>query len=371
MNMFMAVFQHFSALHLAFVVQLVLTVVCLGMVVVIHELGHLVVARKLGVRVERFTVGFGPEIFGWTASGIRYAVCAVPLGGMVKMAGEFQDERANQPDEFFSQAWYRRNLIALAGPVMNYVLAFVLFAMVAGVWGILQPSSLPIVGDMIPGLPAAVAGFHENDRILRINNGPIASWEEMAKFIHEHPDEKLKVDVERTSPDAKKPQAVSIILTPRRDPQLGIGLIGIMPMVDKIRPGFTGSIKAASSDVKVWTLQPLKYLSSKIRRFEGPKELSGPLGIAQMVTKATREGMANVIYLIAVISTGLGLFNLFPIPVLDGGHVLLYTIEGIIRRPLSRRVMQVANAIGLSLVLTIFLYASYQDVLRWRLGFWK
>lgn len=354
-----------------FALRIALTVLCLGLVVVIHELGHLVMARKLGVRVERFTIGFGPEIFGWTAGGIRYAVCVVPLGGMVKLAGEFQDERQNKPDEFFSQPWYRRNLIALAGPLMNYVLAFALFALVAGVWGILQPSKEPVVGDIIPGLPASVAGFHENDRILKINEAPITSWDDMANFIHTHADEKLNVVLERALPSKSTPQTLKIVLTPKRDPQLGIGLIGIMPKVDKVRPGVRGSFLAAYQDVKVWTLQPLKYLTTKIRHMEGPKELSGPLGIAQMVTKATREGISYVVYLIAIISTGLGLFNLFPIPVLDGGHILLYTIEGILRRPLSRRVMQVANAIGLSLVLTIFLYASYQDVLRWRLGFWK
>jgi regulator of sigma E protease len=329
-------------------------------------------ALRLGVRVERFTVGFGPEIVGWSSPrGIRYAICAVPLGGMVKLAGEFLDERQNKPDEFFSQPWYRRNLIALAGPLMNYVLAFALFALVAGVWGIFQPSEQPIVGDMIPGLPAAVAGFHENDRILSINGGAVHSWEEMADVIHKHPEEQLRVAVERAAGSRKASQTLSILLTPKRDPQLGVGLIGIMPKVDKVQPGFKGSFIAAWRDVRAWTLQPLKYLGTKIRHFEGPKELSGPLGIAQMVTKATREGISYVIYLIAIISTGLGLFNLFPIPVLDGGHILLYTIEGLIRRPLSKRVMQVANAIGLSVVLTIFLYASYQDVLRWRLGFWK
>jgi regulator of sigma E protease len=354
-----------------FSIRIALTILCLGFVVVIHELGHLVMARRLGVRVERFTVGFGPEVFGWTAGGIRYAVCVVPLGGMVKLAGEFLDERSNKPDEFFSQPWYRRNLIALAGPLMNYILAFVLFALVAGVWGILQPSSQPVVGDIIPGLPASVAGFQENDRILKINGAPITSWEEMANLIHAHPEEKLNVEIERALPSKPGTRSLKIALTPKRDPQMGIGLIGIMPKVDKVRPGVKGSFVAAYKDVKVWTLQPLKYLSTKIRRMEGPKELSGPLGIAQMVSKATREGAAYVVYLIAIISTGLGLFNLFPIPVLDGGHILLYTIEGILRRPLSRRVMQVANAVGLSLVFTIFLYASYQDFLRWRLGFWK
>lgn len=354
------------------IVRIALTIIALGLVVVIHELGHLIVALKLGVRVERFTVGFGPEIIGWTSKRkIRYSVCVVPLGGMVKMAGEFQDERENKPDEFFSQPWYRRNLIALAGPVMNYVLAFVLFALVAGVWGIMQPSTQPVVGMVLPSLPAATAGIQEGDQILTLNDQPVTTWEEMAKTIHSKPEEKVKVSLSRVAKEGDTPKTISVTLTPAKDPQSGIGLIGIMPKIDKIKPGFKGSLLAAAHDVKAWTLQPLKYLGSKIQSMESPKELSGPLGIAQMVTKASREGVSYVIYLIAIISTGLGLFNLFPIPVLDGGHVLLYTIEGIIRRPLSRRVLQIANGIGLSFVLMIFLYASYQDILRWRLGFWK
>ena len=295
----------------------------------------------------------------------------IPLGGMVKLAGEFMDERSNKPDEFFAQPWYRRNMIALAGPLMNYVLAFVLFAVVAGVWGTLQPSDQPVVGDIVAGMPAALAKLQENDRVLTINGAPIATWDAMAQIIHQHPQQALALDVERPGAAGQASRKLKLTLTPILEPQQGIGLIGVMPKVNKIRPGFKGSLKSAASDVKAWTLQPLRYLSTKARHFEGPKELSGPLGIAQMVTKATKEGVAYVIYLIAIISTGLGLFNLFPIPVLDGGHVLLYTIEGLIRRPLSRRAMQAANAVGFSFVLTIFLYASYQDVLRWRLGFWK
>ena len=351
--------------------RILLTIFCLGLVVVIHEMGHLLMAIRLGVRVERFTVGFGPELFGWTARKIRYSICVVPLGGMVKLAGELMDERANKPDEFFSQPWYRRNLIALAGPAMNYLLAFALFALMAGVWGTFQPSSQPVVGDVVPGLPAAEARLQENDRILMINGNPVATWEEMAKVIHEHPEEKLALAVERPGTTGHPSEKINLTLTPKLDPQQGVGLIGILPKVDKVKPGFKGSFRVAYSDLKAWTLQPLRYLSSKVRRFEGPKELSGPLGIAQMVTKATHEGISYVIYLIAIISTGLGLFNLFPIPILDGGHILLYTIEGLIRRPLSKKALQVAQAVGLSLVLTIFLYASYQDVLRWRLGFWK
>jgi len=349
--------------------RLILTILCLGLVVVLHEFGHFLAARYLGVRVERFTVGFGQELFGWTIKGTRYAVCLIPLGGMVKLAGEFMDERQHKPDEFFSQAWYRRIFIALAGPLMNYVLAFALFALVAGVWGVLQPSDQPIVGDIIPGLPAAESRLQVGDRIQAIDGKPISSWEDLAQQIHLKPQQKLTFAIERSEAKTAAPKHFEVSLVPRRDPQHGIGLIGIMPRADMVRPTFRGSLRIAAGEVKLWTLQPLKYLSQKITRLESPKELAGPIGIAQMVTKATKEGLAYILTLIAIISTGLGLFNLFPIPVLDGGHILLYTVEGVIRRPLSRRVMQVANAIGLSLVLTIFLYASYQDVLR--LGLWK
>ena len=351
--------------------RVVITVICLGLVVVLHEYGHFLMARYLGVRVERFTVGFGPEILGWTSGDTRYSVCAIPLGGMVKLAGEFMDERQNKPDEFFSQPWHNRIIIALAGPLVNYVLAFILFALVAGFWGILQPSDQPVIGDMIAGLPAAESQLHIGDRIRQINGHPVETWEQMADVIHQAPDQKLIFEVERPNEHVAGSALLSISLVPKRDTEHGVGLIGIMPRVDKIKPGIRGSFEAAGRDIKIWTLQPLRYLSQKISHWEGPKELSGPLGIAQMVTKATKEGVSYVIYLIAIISTGLGLFNLFPIPVLDGGHIFLYVIEGIIRRPLSRKVMQVANAIGLSVVLTIFLYASYQDILRWRLGFWR
>src|SRR5262249_54287149 len=157
----------------------------------------------------------------------------------------------------------------------NYALAFVLFALVAGVWGILQPSSDPVVGDLIPGLPAAEAGLKENDKIVSIDGNSVHSWEEMAKFIHEHPEMKVNLEVSREIRPKEPAQTVKLTLTPKRDPQLGIGLIGIMPRVDKIRPGFQGSLTAAYRDIKIWTVQPLKYLSSKLRRFEGPKELSG------------------------------------------------------------------------------------------------
>jgi regulator of sigma E protease len=353
------------------IARILVTLVCLGLVVVIHEGGHFVVARWIGVRVERFTVGFGPELFGWTIGQTRYAVCSFPLGGMVKLAGELLEESHHKPDEFFSQPWYRRAGIALAGPVMNYLLAFILFAGVAGIWGVMQPSEQPVVGDLVVGLPASAAHLRIGDRIDTVDHQPVTSWQQMANLIHQKPGERVTLEIERAQGKGGAAKKLTVTLTPKRDPQRGLGLIGIMPQVERAHVGLRGALKASAEDIKVWTLQPLKYVSQKIRRWEPPKELSGPLGIWEMTEKATKEGVSYVVYLMAIISTGLGLFNLFPIPILDGGHIFLYTIEGIIRRPLSPRAMQVANAIGLSLILTIFIYASYQDYLRRSLGFWK
>lgn len=352
--------------------NLLLTLFCLGLVVVIHEYGHLLMAKRFRVRIERFTVGFGPELIGWTAKDqIRYSICAIPLGGMVKMAGEYAEERTQDPAEFFAKPWWQRIIIALAGPAMNYALAFVLFALTAGFWGVLQPSKLPIVGEVVPGLPAAKASLQAGDRVLSVNGIAVGSWEELARQIHGSADKPVELQIERTVDAAKSAQPLTLRLTPQKDPVSGIGLIGITPKVDQVKPGFLGSLKAAVRDIKTWTLQPLNYIAMKLRHFEGPKELSGPIGIAHMVTKATKEGVAYLVYLIAIISTGLGLFNLFPIPILDGGHILLYTIEGIRRKPLSPKTLTMANLAGLAVVLTIFLYASYQDILRMRLGFLK
>jgi regulator of sigma E protease len=347
--------------------RVILTVVCLGLVVIIHEYGHFLVARYLGVRVERFTIGFGPEIFGWTMGNTRYAVCLMPLGGMVRLAGEYMDEHTNSPDEFFSQPWYRRIAIAAAGPAMNYVVAFVLFAVSAYVWGVIQPSAQPVIGEVLAGFPAAAAHVQPGDRVLSMDGVSVRNWQDLADRIHEKSGKNVTLEVRRK----ESAGPLEIFITPMTDPQRNVGVIGILPEIEKVKVGFWGSMGISIKDIGAWTMQPINYLSKKIRRWEGPKELSGPLGIAEMVSKATREGLPYVIYLMAIISTGLGLFNIFPIPILDGGHIMLYTIEGIIRRPLSRRMMALANTIGLSILLTLFIYASYQDVLRLRLGLWR
>lgn len=331
-----------------------------GLVIFLHELGHFLMAKRLGVRVEQFAFGFGRELLGFTWRGTRYSFCLIPFGGLVRMAGELPEHGPGAADEFFAQRWYRRIAIALAGPVMNYVLAFLLFTGVIWVSGVSRPSSEPIIGDVVPGLPAVQAGLQAKDRIVTIDGQPITTWEEMARFIHARPQQPLEFLLRREGQDLR------VILTPQADHERHIGLIGVVPFMETQRVSLWGAGREGLQDLVRWTKLPLRYLVEKIKRREAPKELAGPVGIAHMISSAAKAGVAPLIYLIAVISTGVGLFNLFPIPMLDGGHVFLYVWEGVSRRPLTQRMVRMTNAIGIPILALIFVYALFQDLARWR-----
>src|SRR3989339_531201 len=200
--------------------QILATVMGIGFLVFIHELGHFLMAKKFKIPVEKFAFGFGPELVGFTYGETRYSICAIPLGGMVKMPGESADSATGAPGEFLSQPWYRRLTIALFGPLMNYALAIIVFGVVVYVWGLPNPSPLPVIGQVIENFPAEQAGLLPGDYITGINGKEIKKWIEMAEFIHAHTDEKIELSVKRGE------QILSVTITPKKDPASGMGLIG-------------------------------------------------------------------------------------------------------------------------------------------------
>ncbi|OGS19090.1 MAG: hypothetical protein A2219_05550 [Elusimicrobia bacterium RIFOXYA2_FULL_50_26] len=337
--------------------QILATVMGIGFLVFIHELGHFLMAKKFKIPVEKFAFGFGPELVGFTYGETRYSICAIPLGGMVKMPGESADSATGAPGEFLSQPWYRRLTIALFGPLMNYALAIILFGVVVYVWGLPNPSPLPIVGQVIESFPAEQAGLRSGDQITAINGIGIKTWAGMADFIHSHTDEKLQFSVKRGE------EILSITITPKKDPASGMGLVGISPSMTTEKVGLIRSAGIGTRAVAYQSYFTLKYLGEKIIKWEKP-ELAGPIGVIQILAKAAKAGWENLIYLLAVISTALGLFNLLPIPILDGGHIFIALIEGITRRPLSRKSMQTANLIGFGIIMFIFIFATYSDLAR-------
>ncbi len=339
-----------------------------SLVVVIHELGHFMVCRAVGVRVEKFAVGFGKELFGFDWKGTRWSFCLLPLGGYVKPAGEDIEESTGARDEFFGQPWYNRIAIALAGPVMNYVLAIFCFFALMFFWGQAKPSSEPIIGEVVSGFPAYAAGLQKDDRILAINGIRIKTWEEAANEIHSHPDKPIDMQYERKSAGTLEQKIVAVV--PKKDEQRGVGLIGISPTFENHRQGFLESWKTALDQTVFWTALTLNYLGDAIIHHKKP-ELAGPIGIVSIVAKVAKQGFQELLGLIALISLSLGLFNFFPIPLLDGGHVFLYLIEGIVRKPLNKNFVRAANIVGATFLLAVFLFATTQDLTRLKSSFWK
>jgi len=340
------------------------TVFGIGLLVFIHELGHFLMAKKFKIRVEQFAFGFGPEIIGFTYGDTRYSICAIPLGGFVKMPGEDVSSATGSPDEFMSQPWHRRLIIAFFGPLMNYILAVVIFTVVFYFWGFSVPSEKPVIGDIMDGYPAKVAGLASGDIVRKINGTATNTWEQMADLIHKSALTKVRIDILR---DGKE---FAFSITPSKDPVSNAGIIGIAPMIETRKVTLGGSFVLGVKMVVFQTVYTIKYLGMKIIHWEKP-EVAGPIGVVQLLAKAAKSGIENLLHFLAVISVALGLFNLFPIPLVDGGHIMLALIEAATRKPLNKTAVQASNFVGLTIIVFIFIFATYSDLARMGLKFLK
>ncbi|MBI5210912.1 MAG: site-2 protease family protein [Elusimicrobia bacterium] len=333
-------------------------VVTLGMVILVHEFGHFIVCRLLGVRVERFAFGFGAELFGVTDRlKTRFSVCAVPLGGYVKPAGENLEECTGARDEYYGQNWRRRLMIVFAGPMMNYVLAWLLFAGGVFVKGVPEALEGPVIGGTLAGYPAESARLAKGDEVLAVAGARVESWDELARAIHAQPGKEVQLSVKRGG------DTLVVKVVPRKDEASGRGLIGITPMT-VFRPVGVG--EAAWDGVRQCyglTAFTVRTIASKLVKRERP-DLAGPVGIAQMVSHAARSGLDDLVFLIGLISVAIGFFNLLPIPLLDGGHAVLYCWEGLSGRKLTPSVVAKANNVGVVFLLFLLAFATYNDVAR-------
>lgn len=341
---------------------IVANAVALGLVIFLHELGHFLACRKLGVRVERFAFGFGTELLGFTGrSGTRFSICAIPFGGFVKPAGEDPVEGGPdpKPDEYFGQSWNRRLIIVYAGPAMNYVLAFCLYTGLIWAKGLPEASKQAVIGNMVIGFPADKAGVQIGDKVLSFDGRALTGWEDLASSIHRSPGKEIVLAVERGA------KTFDLKVTPRKDEAGEKGVIGIMPKAD-YRP--VGPLTAMYESARLCWLQSkqtVTTIASKIWKRERP-DLAGPVGIFQMISRAARSGLEDFLFLIGFISVAIGFFNLLPLPMLDGGHGAFYFWEGIRGRRLSPSAQEKANTVGLAMLLSLLVFATYNDFLRIR-----
>jgi regulator of sigma E protease len=341
------------------ILQILSITVGFGFLIFIHELGHFLAARMCKVRILTFAFGFGPDLIKHTYNGTKYCIKTIPFGGFVRMAGENPEEATGDNGEFLSLKWYKKIWISFAGPFSNYILAVFLFALVFNIWGVVKIPTDLSVGTVVKNYPAETAGIIPGDKIKSVNAVEINTWNDLSANLKDKANKQTSFLIERGDIFFELNMIVA------KNPVTGAGTIGITPV--KIKPGFLKSVYLGVKTSIVNTIVPVAYLADKVMSLKKP-EISGPIGIMQIMANATKTGMQDYLRLIAVISVALGLFNLFPIPMVDGGMILLFFIEGIIRKQISSKVIQVYNTTGLIIMINIFIFATYSDLLRLGIG---
>jgi regulator of sigma E protease len=336
-------------------------VLALGLVIFIHELGHFIMCRRLGVRVEKFAFGILWELFGVTSGGTRYSLYILPVGGFVKPAGEDLETCTGKPDEYYGQCWYRRLAIVYAGPIMNYLLAFCLFTGLVFFKGMPEYTEEPVIGNMITGFPADQAGIRIGDQILSVGAAEVSTWKQLSDSIHALPKSDVVIRLRRDGRDYRVQVATKV------DDSTGFGVIGIMPRSIFKPVGPLTAAREGAAQCYNLTAYTIKTIGTKLYHRQRP-DLAGPVGIVQMVSRAAHSGWEDLVFLIGLLSVAIGFFNLLPVPILDGGNAVMYIWEGISRRRLTSEVMNKTNSVGLVLIVILLIFATYSDFLRLREG---
>lgn len=341
--------------------------VVFGTIVLVHELGHFLVARAVGVKVHEFAVGFGKAVFRRKRGETVYSLRAFPLGGFVKLAGMDQavdpDEEIADQDErsFQNKPLWQRMLTIAAGPLANMVFAIVLLIVFHAF------ISVPFaVADVLPGSPAETAGVLPGDRIVAVEDVPVSDLAGLSGVLQNFPDETVRFAVERDG------RALELPVHARLDPESGRVLIGVTVMsgglAGKERLPLGRAAGQAVKDTAGWTVDLLSFLGGAVTgrtpAEEVKENVAGPIGIVRSVGETAKMGFGYVLLLAAVLNVNLALINLLPIPVLDGGWLVFLTIEGIRGKPLKPEHQGMAQFVGLTLLLALMVFVFYLDISR-------
>jgi regulator of sigma E protease len=347
-------------------------IILLPLVVFVHELGHFALARLNGVRVDAFSIGFGKVLFRWRDSrGTEWRISMIPLGGYVKMFGQSDmPEKAVKKIAFmkglkpaerrrhfeFKTRIQRASIIA-AGPVMNYIFGFVVFFAIFAAVGV--PRTPAVVSQVLSDSPALAAGIMAGDVLESIGGGRIAKSRDISRLMGASDGSPVEVVVRRDG------RALALELRPKKDgSRYVLGVAYAMRLEDYQRPGALGAIAAAASEVWSITADTTRSLGEILTGRRSSKDLGGIISIAQISGHALAGGLYTFLYMIALISVSLGLFNFFPIPMLDGGYLFIYAIEAIIRRDIPERVKERMFVVGFALVMALLLLSNFNDVMR-------
>ncbi len=342
-------------------------VIVLGVLIFVHEFGHFIVAKWFGIKVLRFSLGFGPKLIGKTYGETEYCISAVPLGGYVKILGQDPEEEV-APEEmeraFSQKSVWARMAVVVAGPLFNLLLAVFIFSVVY-MFGV--PQLTTRVGSVNKEFPAYQAGIRQGDRIVAVDGRAVRNWEELSRAIRSSKGASIQVTVRRED------KTLTFTVTPKirkvknlfGEPK-EVRMIGITASREFVKQS-VGPIKAVVMGVRrTGEIIYLTFVSivKIIERVIPAKTIGGPIMIMQMAGQQAKEGVVNFVLFMALISINLGILNLLPIPVLDGGHLFFMLFEVIFGKPLSVRKMEIAQNIGLALLILLMVFAFYNDLSR-------
>jgi len=346
--------------------SVIIFLVVLSILVIVHEFGHFILAVKNGVLVKRFSIGFGPKLFGVKKNGTEFCVCLIPLGGYVKMAGEEPSEHTKgEENEYLSKPVGKRAQIIVAGALLNYLLAFLLFTFVFMVG---NPTATSKVGRVIDGFPAASHNIKQDDRIIAIDGKQIQYWEELTEIIHKRLEGSVTLTIkrgDRTFNTTLEPSVREIKNIFGKT--IKIAQIGIAPSTEIIIVKHNPVEALVLGGQRLWffTATTYKGLWAMITGSMPVKEsMTGPIGIFFLTKETAKLGFIYLVHFMALLSAALAIFNLLPFPVLDGGHLIFLGIEKVRKKPVSVKVQEKITQVAIVLLIALMLFVSYGDITK-------
>ncbi len=327
-----------------------------GVLVTVHEFGHFITAKMTGMRVDEFSIGFGPKIYQQKEGDTLYSLRIIPLGGYNKIAGMDPDDPEG-PNSFKSKTVPARMLVIISGVLMNFLLPVVLFSGIFMIKGIERPIDEPILGTVAENKAAFNAGLKVGDKILTINGISVNTWNDVVRTLQQNGSKNVTMTV------VSSEEVKTYTMMPEYNKELDRALIGISPQFVRERIGIVDSLKLGISYTKYVITAMIDGLC-KIITGKVPAEVAGPLGVAQMAGEVAEKGVLPLINFVAFLSINLGIINLLPLPALDGGHLVLIILEILRGKPLGRRAMKNIQTIGVVLILALTIFSTFKDITR-------
>ncbi|MDD2620526.1 MAG: RIP metalloprotease RseP [Syntrophomonadaceae bacterium] len=341
--------------------SILLTLLIIAVLILAHEWGHFITARRIGIPVHEFSIGFGYKLLSHKKNGVEYSLRLVPLGGFVRMAGEELGD-PDEPNGFNRRTPLEKIRVSFAGPFMNFVLALLIFVYSYSFIGIPKASDQPLIGTVIAGKPADLAGIEEGDRIISVNGNQVKSWIEFDKLTGKFENQALELKISRSN------KIMEFQVTPIKLDSSGNLGIGVLNTVNYEKQGIITSIKLGLQHTYELTLLLLSALAMLVSGGASMGDLAGPVGITRLVGEFAQVGTVFLLNFAAFLSINLGLMNLLPIPALDGSKIVFALVEAVRRKPLDPDKEGFINWIGFMFLIGLMVLVTFNDIIRWIKG---